>query len=59
MASAKQILKQLQAEVDEARDALVNEVVNTKSEDLTAEVYGLTLEYRERVARLDKAKGAA
>jgi predicted nucleic acid-binding Zn-ribbon protein len=59
MPSAKQILKQLQAEVDEARDALVNEVLaSAEAFNLPAGLPAALRDYREKKARLDKAQGA-
>jgi hypothetical protein len=58
MPSAKQILKQLQAEVDEARDVIVNEIIAPHRDfDDDDPMEAMVREYRERVARLDKAKG--
>jgi hypothetical protein len=57
MPSAKQILKQLQAEVDEARDALVHAVLTTA--DLPMAIDQAASDYSEKQSRLDKAKGAS
>jgi predicted nucleic acid-binding Zn-ribbon protein len=56
MPSAKQILKQLQAEVDEATDCLANEVLEYPN--INPAITALSNDLREKRARLDKAKGA-
>jgi hypothetical protein len=58
MPSAKQILKQLQAEVDEARDALVVEVLAASEEHiLPATIPYVLSDFRQKTARLRLAKG--
>jgi hypothetical protein len=59
MPSAKQILKQLSLEVDEAEAALVNEVLAAGTDDMWAELQTLVTDFRDKAARLDKAKGAS
>jgi hypothetical protein len=58
MPSAKQILKQLQAEVDEARDTIVDEVLAVTGDPLPPTLATLAVDYREKRVRLDKAQGA-
>jgi uncharacterized membrane protein len=53
MASAKQIIKQLEAERDEARDALVEATLDYK--DLPPDLARAASDYREKAARLVKA----
>lgn len=56
MASLKAVLKQLQAEVDEAKEALFNEMIAVNPAPQV--IQRLKTEWVERVARLDKARGA-